>query len=106
TPYRYKAVLHDLRSVFSDMKENRNVFFCLDLTMESEFQFRGNVEELIRIVESLPKGNPVVVVSGRSARTFTKGLTSGSKPGPKRKLDQKHKPERKSKSDSKKFRGK
>ncbi|TGK33725.1 16S rRNA methyltransferase [Leptospira gomenensis] len=113
TPYRYKAVLHDLRSVFSDMREERSVFFCLDLTMESEFQFRGKLEELIRVAETLPKGNPVVVVSHKSETTFSKNKTSLSKSESNRKADRNPKnseyPKRPkhnspSKSGSKKFR--
>ncbi|RHX89978.1 16S rRNA (cytidine(1402)-2'-O)-methyltransferase [Leptospira stimsonii] len=65
TPYRYKAVLHDLDFALKEAKEDRNVFLCLDLTLESEFQFRGKISELLKNLDSLPKGNPVIVVSQR-----------------------------------------
>ncbi|XDD49090.1 16S rRNA (cytidine(1402)-2'-O)-methyltransferase [Leptospira sp. WS92.C1] len=72
TPYRYKAVLHDLDFIFKKTKEERQIFFCLDLTLETEFQFRGKIGELIRIVDTLPKGNPVITVSQRKNSSFSK----------------------------------
>ncbi|AOP34551.1 16S rRNA methyltransferase [Leptospira tipperaryensis] len=78
TPYRYKAVLHDLDFALKEAKEDRNVFLCLDLTLESEFQFRGKLSELLKILDSLPKGNPVIVVSqkkgGPASQTVPKSF--------------------------------
>ncbi|EMJ92565.1 16S rRNA (cytidine(1402)-2'-O)-methyltransferase [Leptospira alstonii] len=77
TPYRYKAVLHDLDSVLKETGEDRTIFFCLDLTLDSEFQFRGKLGELLKILDTLPKGNPVIVISQRKGqpnqRSFSKG---------------------------------
>ncbi|EQA62961.1 16S rRNA (cytidine(1402)-2'-O)-methyltransferase [Leptospira alexanderi] len=77
TPYRYKAVLRDLDSVLIETGEDRTIFFCLDLTLDSEFQFRGKLGELLKILDTLPKGNPVVVLSQRkeqrNQRSFSKG---------------------------------
>ncbi|MDI7195352.1 SAM-dependent methyltransferase [Leptospira santarosai] len=80
TPYRYKSVLQDLNLVFKKTKDEREIFFCLDLTLESEFQFRGKIGELLKILDTLPKGNPVVVVSPRKGKSNLKvGLRGSSK---------------------------
>ncbi|MBM9577828.1 16S rRNA methyltransferase [Leptospira sp. 201903070] len=87
TPYRYKAVLHDLDFVLKESGEERQIFLCLDLTLESEFQFRGKLSELLKILDSLPKGNPVIVVSQRKGgsvfrkdpKTFPKKKTQKPK---------------------------
>ncbi|TGM00573.1 16S rRNA methyltransferase [Leptospira barantonii] len=76
TPYRYKAVLHDLDFVLKESGEERQIFLCLDLTLESEFQFRGKLGELLKIADSLPKGNPVIVISQRKGGP--KGFSKGS----------------------------
>ncbi|TGM57068.1 16S rRNA (cytidine(1402)-2'-O)-methyltransferase [Leptospira adleri] len=72
TPYRYKAVLHDLDFVLKESGEERQIFLCLDLTMDTEFQFRGKLSELLKIADSLPKGNPVIVVSQRKSGSVYK----------------------------------
>ncbi|AXX15452.1 16S rRNA (cytidine(1402)-2'-O)-methyltransferase [Leptospira borgpetersenii] len=72
TPYRYKAVLRDLNSVLIETGEDRVIFFCLDLTLDSEFQFRGKLGELLKVLDTLPKGNPVIVVSQRKGRSVSK----------------------------------
>ncbi|EJO69782.1 MULTISPECIES: 16S rRNA (cytidine(1402)-2'-O)-methyltransferase [Leptospira] len=68
TPYRYKSVLRDLDWVFKKTKDDREIFFCLDLTLDSEFQFRGKLEDLLKILDTLPKGNPVIVLSQRKEK--------------------------------------
>ncbi|MBM9501312.1 16S rRNA methyltransferase [Leptospira sp. 201903071] len=72
TPYRYKAVLHDLDFVLKESGEERQIFLCLDLTLETEFQFRGKLSELLKIIDSLPKGNPVIVLSQRKGGSVFK----------------------------------
>ncbi|EMY76465.1 S-adenosylmethionine-dependent methyltransferase, YraL family [Leptospira weilii serovar Ranarum str. ICFT] len=85
TPYRYKAVLHDLDSVLKETGEDRTIFFCLDLTLDSEFQFRGKLGELLKILDTLPKGNPVVVLSQRKGQPNQKPFAKGGpKPSSKR----------------------
>ncbi|EMM80583.1 hypothetical protein LEP1GSC037_3902 [Leptospira interrogans str. 2006001854] len=57
---------------FKKTKDDREVFFCLDLTLDSEFQFRGKLANLLKILDTLPKGNPVIVLSQRKVRSIFK----------------------------------
>ncbi|AYV54785.1 16S rRNA methyltransferase [Leptospira kmetyi] len=79
TPYRYKAVLHDLDAVLKETADERQIFLCLDLTLESEFQFRGKLGELLKIADNLPKGNPVIVVSQRRGKSQLKSHSKEEK---------------------------
>lgn len=100
TPYRYKAVLHDLDAVLKETSDDRQIFLCLDLTLETEFQFRGKLSDLLKIADNLPKGNPVVVVSQRKGKTqFSAGQGSNSKQ--KSKSNQQRQPKNFSKKPSK-----
>ncbi|PJZ69037.1 hypothetical protein CH373_03990 [Leptospira perolatii] len=67
TPYRYKAVLHDLAEVLRELSEERKIFLGLDLTSEDEIQIRGSAKEVLAKVEELPKKNPVIVISEKQA---------------------------------------
>ncbi|EMN30150.1 hypothetical protein LEP1GSC083_5004 [Leptospira interrogans serovar Pyrogenes str. L0374] len=40
--------------------------------MDSEFQFRGKLANLLKILDTLPKGNPVIVLSQRKVRSIFK----------------------------------
>ncbi|TGL75286.1 16S rRNA (cytidine(1402)-2'-O)-methyltransferase [Leptospira yasudae] len=86
TPYRYKAVLHDLDFVLKETGEERNVFLCLDLTLDSEFQFRGKLGDLLKLLDTLPKGNPVIVVSQRKGQGKQKPFAKGSHKSPSKRF--------------------
>ncbi|TGM99412.1 16S rRNA (cytidine(1402)-2'-O)-methyltransferase [Leptospira yasudae] len=86
TPYRYKAVLHDLDFVLKETGEERNVFLCLDLTLDSEFQFRGKLGDLLKLLDTLPKGNPVIVVSQRKGQGKQKSFSKGSHKSPSKRF--------------------
>lgn len=58
TPYRYKALLKELHA----QKKNLDIFLALDLTTEQEFQFRGKIGNLVKILDKLPKAPPVIVL--------------------------------------------
>lgn len=59
TPYRYKAVIQDLAELVSNEKK---IFLGLNLTMEDEIQFRGNLNEALKNLENLPKAEPVIIL--------------------------------------------
>ena len=59
TPYRYKKTIQEISGLVSG---NKNVFLGLNLTAEDEHIFRGKWKDLGRILDSLPKAPPVIVI--------------------------------------------
>jgi 16S rRNA (cytidine1402-2'-O)-methyltransferase len=62
TPYRYKKTLEEMSKIF---KQETPVFLGLDLTMDSEIQFRGKFKDIIKALDALPKALPVIVIDNK-----------------------------------------
>ncbi|MCE9501446.1 MAG: 16S rRNA methyltransferase [Leptospira sp.] len=63
TPYRYKKIIHLLAKLLLD--KSRRVFLGLSITGPDEFTYRGQISGLVKIVESLPKLPPVIIIEGK-----------------------------------------
>ncbi len=59
TPYRYKSVIYDLAQLVS---KDKKIFLALNLTMDSEIQFRGKISDLLNQLDSFPKAEPVIIL--------------------------------------------
>lgn len=61
TPYRYKEVIRDIANVLGNNSQRR-IFLGLNLTCNDEYIFRGSINNLLKILYSLPKALPVIVI--------------------------------------------
>jgi 16S rRNA (cytidine1402-2'-O)-methyltransferase len=59
TPYRYKKVILEIASM---VKKEIPIFLGLDLTTDSEYKYYGNIKHLCKILDTLPKAPPVIVL--------------------------------------------